>query len=347
MNKYNSLLSHIAFKLGIRKGDSESEENYKSRLIYSAISRIGYASLWDKLEDNVPVSIEHFRRRIENTLSSYLKMYPEVEGFFPDKYNVISGNMYNTFLATGNVYHSPRRISPPIRRQAAFNGIEFLRGTTLSENISISGIGTFVKCSDNSDAELTKDMFGLTKQSIVDYWLHYSELAMWTTLKTEEKFEYLNTTPPFFQKWNEKPSKKGMVSIMRTDTIGKEIYYFYRFKDEEIEVSQIPYWLTEDDSRTYLSTNGTKKDNVYLYLTNGCLASQELLPHISYKYDGAISALSIKYPLPPAEQNMIMLYSWPKIISNVESPFYRIIDTNVLKAIIELFSQIGFIFKEE
>ena len=45
MNKYNSLLIRIATELGICKGTSESDVNYKSRLIYSAVSRIGYASL--------------------------------------------------------------------------------------------------------------------------------------------------------------------------------------------------------------------------------------------------------------------------------------------------------------
>ena len=58
MNKYNNLLIKIANELNIKKGNNEPELQYKSRIIYSAISRLGYSSLWDKLEDDIPVSYE-------------------------------------------------------------------------------------------------------------------------------------------------------------------------------------------------------------------------------------------------------------------------------------------------
>lgn len=72
MNKYNNLLIKIANELNIKKGNNEPELQYKSRIIYSAISRLGYSSLWDKLEDDIPVSIIHFKQRIKNVLNSYL-----------------------------------------------------------------------------------------------------------------------------------------------------------------------------------------------------------------------------------------------------------------------------------
>ena len=84
----------------------------------------------------------------------------------------------------------------------------------------------------------------------------------------------------------------------------------------------------------------------YLYLSNGLLASKKELPDIKYQIDGAISYLQMGYLLPPAEQNMIMLYSWPKTFLNVKSNFSRVIDTDVLQAIIGLLNQTGFSFKE-
>ena len=42
MNKYDNLLLRIASTLNIKQGITENEANYKSRLIYSAVSRIGY-----------------------------------------------------------------------------------------------------------------------------------------------------------------------------------------------------------------------------------------------------------------------------------------------------------------
>lgn len=335
MNKYDNLLLRIASTLNIKQGISENEANYKSRLIYSAVSRIGYASLWDKLEDEVPVSIEHFRLRIENTLDSYMKMYPEIRGMFNGEYKKISETMYNIFLDTGNIYHSPKRIAPLKSRQASYHGIEFLRGTSLSENNSISGIGTYTTTSnidDNADSVL--DMFDLTKHKITDYWQHYLEQAVFTQLQNDVKFEYLKTVPPILHGyWNDRPDKNGEVSMMRTVNQGTRIYYFYKSENNIIKASQIPYWLSEEKR--------------YLYLTNGCLACKGVLPSITYRYDGAISYLQVGYLLPPSEQNMIMLYSWPLIFSNSESPFSRIIDTKVLKTIIKLFKPMGFTFKEE
>lgn len=334
MNKYNCLLSRIASDLDIRKGDTEPEEYYKSRLIYSAVSRIGYSSLWDKLEEEVPVTIEHFKRRIETTLNSYLKMYPEVESLYPDHFDEISDNIYNTFLATGNVYHSPKRISPSANRQAFINGIEFLRGTSLSKKVSISGIGTLAKNKAGNNILSVSEMFNLTPHSIIDYWKHYSEQANFTVLKSDDRFEFLKTKPFFGNGyWIEKPDINTGISLMRTSALGTRIYYFYKYNNNEVEASQIPYWLTEDMN--------------YLYLSNGLLASKEVLPDIKYQIDGAISYLQIGYLLPPAEQNMIMLYSWPKTFLNVKSNFSRVIDTDVLKAIIGLLNQTGFSFKEE
>lgn len=333
MNRYNSLLSQIATDLNIRQGNSESIENYKSRLIYSAVSRIGYASLWDKLEDSEMVSMEYLKHRIENTLRSYLKMYPEVKGIFPGEYNTISEYIYNTFLVTGNVYHSPYRISPPMRTQASFNGIRFTRGTSLSEKVFISGIGTFFKCSDKDNMESVRDMFGLIKHNIADYWKHYSENVTWSTLKTEDRFEFFKTSSISQGYVKETPDKDIGISLMRTTTPGTKIYYFYRWNDNKIEISQIPYWLTDE--------------NRYFYLLNGLLASKSVLPEIKYRIDGAISYLQVGYHLPPAEHNLIMLYSWPQFFNNIDSPFSRVIDTSILNAIMRVFINNGFTFKKE
>ena len=242
--------------------------------------------------------------------------------------------MYNTLLATGSLYHSPKRISPPMRVQSGYDKILFPRGTSLSEKISISGIGTYAQSSENGGNFSAQDMFGLSKNSIIDYWRHYSEMAIWTNMKSDEKYEFLNIKRSYSQSyWKDNPDKNTATSLMRTVAPGTKIYYLYRYKNNSLENSQIPYWLTDD--------------NRYLYLSNGLLASENVLPQITYRVDGAISYLKIGYLLPPAEQNLIMLYSWPRIISNVESAFSRIIDTDVLKAIIGLLNQTGFSFKEE
>lgn len=335
MNKYDKLLLQIASELNICRGETESDTSYKARLIYSAVSRIGYSSLWDMLEDDVPVSIIHFRRRVENVLGSYIKMYPEVEKLFPEKFDDISKEMLDIFTNTGIIYHSPNRIAPSVKCQADFKSISFLRGTPLSYKINLSGTGAYLATDEKkSEISSVRDMFGLSSKNITDIWEHYLSQAKWSVMTSKENFEYLRTKPKFTSGyWTDIPDKDGKTSLMRTNLQGLNMYFFYKSRDNKIEASQIPYWLTDNFS--------------YLYLANGCLASRSSLPENTYQTDGAITYLQIGYPFPPNELAFLKLYSWPQNYVNVSSDFSRVINTEVFIAIKEILSRIGYKFKEE
>lgn len=51
MNKYNGLLSKVANKYDIHKGTQETENDWKTRLVYSICGMMAYASLWDDSEE--------------------------------------------------------------------------------------------------------------------------------------------------------------------------------------------------------------------------------------------------------------------------------------------------------
>ena len=136
--------------------------------------------------------------------------------------------------------------------------------------MSISGIGTLAKNKAGNNILSVSEMFNLTPHSIIDYWKHYSEQAKFTVLKSDDRFEFLKTKPSFGNGyWIEKPDINTGISLMRTSALGTRIYYFYKYNNNEVEASQIPYWLTEDMN--------------YLYLSNGLLASKEVLPDIKYQ----------------------------------------------------------------
>lgn len=101
MNQYNRLLGRIADEFHVFQGKTETEVAWKSRIIYSLLGRMGYASLWDIREDLQPVSVVHFKNRIESILESYLEMYPELRLFYPDDISELSNEIYNIFLCTG------------------------------------------------------------------------------------------------------------------------------------------------------------------------------------------------------------------------------------------------------
>ena len=78
MNRYNGLLSKIAKELNIVKGNEESDFSFKTRIIYSAIGHVTYASLFDSMDDGQPISIVHFKNRCKNLFTSYRAIYPEI-----------------------------------------------------------------------------------------------------------------------------------------------------------------------------------------------------------------------------------------------------------------------------
>lgn len=82
MNKYNGLLSSVAHKYHICKGERETENDWKIRLVYSICGMMAYASLWDDLEEG-PISIVHLKRKVRCMLANYKSMYPELSGSLP------------------------------------------------------------------------------------------------------------------------------------------------------------------------------------------------------------------------------------------------------------------------
>ena len=68
MKKYDSLLCRISDEMNILQGASESQDSWKARVIYSALGHMAIASLHDIQEDGSPVSITHFKRRVDKTL---------------------------------------------------------------------------------------------------------------------------------------------------------------------------------------------------------------------------------------------------------------------------------------
>lgn len=82
MNKYNGLLSSVAHKYHICKGARETENEWKTRLVYSICGMMAYASLWDDSEEGT-ISIVHLKRKVRSMLANYKSMYPELSGSLP------------------------------------------------------------------------------------------------------------------------------------------------------------------------------------------------------------------------------------------------------------------------
>lgn len=308
MHKYNDLLSKIFKEMNIRKGSTESENNWKARIVYSAIGQMALASLHDVQEDSDDgqVSITHFKRRIENLYDSYLSMYPELKSFFMIEADELSQNIYDIFLNAGCIYHSPNRITASIYQVVESGQVLFIRGSALNQRVFRSGLGAYLPSRNISSSINVAKMFGLQEVTLLDYWKSVVSKISWSESRFTAKVEYLRTESPFNEKYfKDYPDKDGRISLLRTGMPGSYIYFFYKFCDDTLLNMQVPSWLTDNYG--------------YRLLSNSCLHFLGCLPPATYQVYQDIVLLRLGYLYPPAELNLIRLYSWPERFN--KSPF--------------------------
>ena len=342
MKHYDGLLNSIAEEYCIKQGANESEANFKSRIIYSVIARLSYASLWDKSDDDESIiSIEHFKNRVYSLLSTYLELYSDVKIS-----ESLSEELYDLYLKTGYVYY---RISASMPCMVEENKILFLRGITPDKKVYLSGAGFYLPHNEKifateTDSKSLTEMFCLQDKTLIETWGDLISFINWHTENFQEGMEFLLISPSF-QKgyWKNKFDTDGKISIARTILNTPRMYYFYKFDGTKLLFSQIPNWLTNDE----FFTTGTEKryGGAYRKISCACLASHETLPPFIYEIDGAIVNLKISYLPPPAELYLMCLYSWSQNLSNF-SIFNRIFCRDVFFALKKCFENAGYHFIE-
>ena len=331
MSEYYSLLDQIAKEFHIVQGDTEIDSSYQSRVIYSLLGRMGYASLWDVEDGNDVqyVSIQHFKNRIRNVLRCYCNIYSDMqEGSFNTE-NLCT-EIENIYRATGVMYHKKNHLAPAAEHEAIVDNLTFTRGKMLSEKQCISGIGTYIRSvSHQHNIEDVKRMFQLDLGRMDDAWRGLLKKIQWRPLDLPLSLEYLRTESPFTQKYwkNQRPSSE-CISLARTQD---GCYYMYRSSDEPL-VYQLPDWMT--------------RDGAYRVLSNGCLMALGVLPKAQYVVDGAIVTLKLGYLYPKAELNFLSLYSWPVQYREFGKPFKRIFSREVFFTVKSIFETMGYEFME-
>ena len=332
MNDYFNLLNRIAQEYNIQQGNQESEIEWKTRVIYSFLGQTGYASLFDVQENLDPVSITHFKQRIKTTLSHLLAMYPELKGYFTEA-EALAEEIYQVFCLTGCIYHEQYRLSPCLRSSIQIGNRSFLRGQALEEKKWLSGIGCYYpnreQAEDTDGIHSLLDMFMILRRTLPEVWKDVIASASFRSLNEEVDLEFLRTIPPFKSGyWLNRAEDSGQISLARTKTEGEHIYYLYRMDGGKLSVSQLPNWMTEGYE--------------YRRIAVACLYSRGTLPETEIKTDGSIAIIKIGYLYPPAELNLLKLYSWPDGFS----VFSRIIDVGIINDIRLAFETLGYSFKE-
>lgn len=331
MNKYNDLLLKVSRRYNIPKGERETEDEWKTRLIYSICGMMAYASLWDDIEESI--SIVHLKRRISSVFGSYKSMYPELSEILLYTSKELEDEITNIFLNAGVVYHRPNRLAPSKKHEEQFGGILFQRGIALDSISCVSGAGFYSKQNVGTNPNNIKRMFGLEQEDLQTLWQTIISAASWKSNPSfEYGTEYLRLKPPFSSGyWVNVPDKTGAISILRTGMKGFQLYYLYRYINAVLEVSPLPQWQVENYN--------------YRTLACACLSTYGTLPPIEYTENGSLVHISMNYLLPPHELEFLRLYSWPKPRTSLPCNFSRMLSVEVFESIKNILSDEGYEFK--
>ena len=334
MNKYGKLLSRIADEYAIQRGENESVDKWKVRIIYSLLGQMALASLFDETDEET-VSINHMRRRIESVFGSYSVMYPEIKPLMSTDAAELSEEIYSIYSNAGTIYHRPNRVTMAAPSESVSNGVRFIRGHAIEEEHFVSGLGSFQTCetTENMPSSVT-DMFSVDTDTLETRWEQCVGSVIWREAGLEQSIEYLREQEPFSNGyWTDRPNKSGDVSILRSGYRGTELYYLYKYEEGRMMIGQMPGWRVEDYQ--------------YRSLANACLFHKGSLPATKYHYDGPITNITFGYLPPPAELNLWKLYTWPASCFGFPRDFNRICDSRVFEAIKQTLEQQGYPFIEE
>ena len=337
MKKYSKLLEDISDELNIRQGKSEQIELYKSRIIYSVLGHMALASLYDRQEESDTVSIVHFKHRIQELLAAYQDMFPEIRPYFSQRTDdgELSEEICKLYKETGHIYHTAYALAPPLFKSSSVDRMEFIRGASPGEDVFRSGLGAYRTKRDEKENASVSEMFGIPSLSLEQRWNDLIQNVYPERIQFPDHIRFLREEPPFTRGYwsTDMPKKLKGFSIAYSQNPVDRTYYLYRLRNGSIEGKMLPSWQTEGFE--------------YLNLANACLASKHILPAATFAEDGDIVYLDLGYLYPPAEQNFLMLYSWPQKHMGLPNKFRHTLDKRVFFAIKTIFEEYGYTFAEK
>lgn len=346
MSRAQELLHTIAGEFHIERGEQESAERWKARVIYSLLGRMAYASLSDHAEEddslsaNESISITHLKRRVQVLMESYLELYPEIQTIFLAGPRDLSDEIYDIYLKTGCIYKAPFEIFRAVPCAAEQSELRFVRGMPLDFRQYVSGLGAYLPQGEAFEGEIAcasvREMFGLMGSTLTNFWADLVSRADWRPLHEDEDMEYLSHVGSWQRMKN--PGKDGGISLARIGQQGGFLYYLCQTNDGRQHGSQLPQWLVNDAFYGGIS---------YFAVANACFAAHSCLPAIRYKMDGPIVQVRLEYPLPPAEQYWFKLYSWPLSFSQFSNIYSRIFSLDVFREVRAVLEETGYRFAEE
>lgn len=334
MNEYGGLIEKIGSELNIYHELNEDENLWKARVVYSVMGRMALASLYDILENEETISVIHFKRRIIKIFEAYTDMFPELSSIMMADGDEFAEEIYNIYLNSGFMYHTPNRLLPAIEKRTCSGNIEFIRGAPSGEKVYMSGLGTYIISRKSQIDGNLMEMFNIHNDNLIDRGIDLIKNAIWKSFNNDLHTEYLRIIPPFSRGyWKDMPDKDGKISLLRLGDSGNYIYYLYKFENENIYASVLPNWLVEGIE--------------YRSVSNALLAVNGTLPSLIIEKRKHTVLIKQQYLLPPDLFYFLKLYSWTAKFYSVSSDFERVMSKEVYSIFEKMLNIVGIEVSEQ
>ena len=329
MKDNSKLLTRIFKDLNIKHEPEEGSLVWASRIIYSALGKQALNSLFDSVEDEESVSVSHLKNRITRNLDVYYDLYPELINVMGSP-NDIADDIYDTYISSGYIYHSPYRLSPAIYRESNYSNVIFLRGVPFQESAFMSGLGQYRFIDNYKDDDIYNvfEMFKINSTHLNNRLISYSSNTIWESLNEDLQIEFLRLKPPFYDGyWTNEVDKTGDISLLRFKEGVNYIYYLYKYAGGVLLISGLKDWMFSDYN--------------YREISNSILFSRGLLPKVICDRMDNLVKVRFEY-LPPYDIYVFFkLYSWPCFDGLSNSSFERLMQKDIFMVFEKMLNNIG------
>jgi hypothetical protein len=335
----DDLITFIGKQLNIPQ---RTDIEWSCQVIYSVAGRMALASLWDCPEHECSISIDHFKQKIVQIYEAYTDIDPQAKLLISANKSIWADETYDIYRRTGHLYHSSLHVSPAMPAIAGLGNTMLHRGISPDSKLFMSGLGYYSVHHEVQGSSI-ETMFGLQTQPMEEYLQELLNYGAWEQAVLPDSTQFLRLEPPFTHGyWQPVPAYNNEVGLARYGEPNK-IYVFYRRYGNQFEYKTIPEWRTRD-----FRDDGRDLHGEYLRIAIALLNRYNMLPEIRVKKIESQVEIKLGYRLPPAEEDLFKLYSWP-IAYNVASSsvFNRKMAIQVYPLFKTLLENIGYHFVEE
>ena len=326
-------LKDISRDINTPQDPEEDVSRWMRRVVYSVCGRMTLAALWDCPEGE-SVSIQHIKQRCAEIMKAYCLIYPAIvsETDYGDHVADMVERIYEIYLESGQMYHKRNRVTPSKYICHTVSGVSFVKGIYATVDCYMSGIGPYLiqegDVSEDDSFHFSHPEMGLLLDSLV-------KGAQWVEMtRGTEAYSFLKMKPPYSPYWTKKADWTSGISMVRYDGDGngRKQYFLATIQDGKILMSDLPAWINERRKHVYLTTEILKRCGT--------------LPPVIMKKNKQLTEIEIAYRLPPEEETLLKMYTWPHRFDGEDSSFKRIVVSELHEAMKRLFLQTGFDVQE-